>query len=179
MPRKRMASALIVPAYGYVRKEENAGSNGTKARIDTACKLILDGYVPPEVIMPFPQRRRLGANAAAYARKQRQLRRAHITARPRSWGTWDDMHASYNLIREVVGDYPVRVHIVSDQLHLMRIWLVWLFTHPKGWRAKFYVARHHRGFRGLIHELGGIVHYFFRGLHYLLVRGKERLRPKH
>lgn len=164
MPKSLVQQALILPTYGFITDEPTSGSEGTKARTKRACELIREGRIPRDVVVPFPQKtvfnkatgqtESLGNNVGEYVAKLPEFSDADIRILPKTYGTWADQIESYRMVRANTLPYlPVHVHIVSDRTQLGRMWLTWIFTHPKGWTASFYVVPGFRAMRDILrHE---------------------------
>ena len=177
MAQTNVRHILAVATYGFVDDDpHNLGSIVTKERVSHGGTLIERGAIPPDVLVPFPQKARsehgtesLGESAAAYARSLPAYARATVLSVPASNGTWDDTLATYELARHRFGYEPLIIHFVSDPTHLFRIRMIWWFTKPPQWRASFWAAKTHRG-DAWKHEPKAYLHTLCKGVWYRLAQ---------
>jgi hypothetical protein len=145
--------ALAIQSCEFITESEGEGS---KARIRAACELIRQGRIPADCQVLWPQgyqkkdpgrpvvlgQEGLGYNMARYATMQPEMSEMHNMIHPMSWGTKGDVLACYQMVRDL-GYKTAHLYFVSDPVHLMRVRLVWFFTHPRGWTADFFPAHAH------------------------------------
>lgn len=160
----RFWDAVIVPTYGYIDDDHSLpGGFGTIARLNRVCKLIREGVIERDAVIPFPQAHKrlkdgavefLGDNVANYAATLPELADATIRSTAQSWGTWADTLASYKLIENnLPPGGPRIVHFVSDFSQLGRLWIIWQFTKPEDWAARFHLVPNFRTWKDILtHE---------------------------
>ena len=158
-----MRDALVVPTYGFVVEDQaHSGSHGTKERIRVAQKLIRDGIVAHNCIVPFPQNMMpnrkdrallgdvtLGKNVADYVRSLPEFSQAIVEDSCTTMGTFDDTIETLEMIRRAVAQdnstEAVHVHFVSDWSQLGRLWIIWNIACARTgflahWQASFYLV---------------------------------------
>lgn len=150
------------------------GGRGTKARIEVARRLIRDGVVGRDCIVPFPQQMlpspedrkvvgdvTLGENVAAYVATLPEFADATLMDAPLSTGTFDDAIASVKeaaLMAEEEDIGPLRFHFVSDWSQLGRLRIIWgiALRHERaahGWQASFHRVPNFRSMSDIgLHE---------------------------
>lgn len=153
MPGLRKVHVLAIQPYDYIRPDSGEGA-GSIIRIREAQRL-LRLIIPKNALIVLPQgygkkyptvklgRESLGMNIHLYLRTLTEMANLPIVQDEMSWGTKNDILASYQMVAGLGYDLA-RFHFVSDEDHLRRVKLIWDKTHPKGWTAGFYPASGYR-----------------------------------
>lgn len=133
--------------YNFPNEDKDSG---TSIRVRHALMQIAAGGMPPLVEVVFPQRKGLGQRMKDYfeAEFRRLLPRLdlpRVYVRNLSWGTADDIAETIHWIEgEQHGSISyVKVHFVTDSLHMRRVRLVWKRLAPVTWVAEFHEVHEH------------------------------------
>jgi hypothetical protein len=172
--RNGVVNVLAIQSYDWIDSEKNEGA-GSIARIRAACNLVREGHIPEDSLVVYPQGyskenplkkgasdEYLGLNMRTFTERQKEMVRAKIVSWPMSWGTMNDLIASYRIVVRLGYD-TAHFHFVTDPVHLRRVKLAWWLTHPQGWTAEFHpVIECQLSAREKWSEIVKITSYFFQ-----------------